>query len=90
MGYGLRRVFRFYKDSVSGHGRKKKFSRLCEIMKKAMLPFVEDNMPIFGLHQQHNAPLYVSNEVLPRFNEHFIRLIPWRARSPDLNPIENI
>lgn len=39
---------------------------------------------------QDNAPIHASASTTAWLNDHDIRVLPWPARSPDLNPIENM
>ena len=41
-------------------------------------------------YQQDNAPCHKAGSITNWFNENSISVMPWPARSPDLNPIENI
>jgi len=42
------------------------------------------------IFQQDNAPCYKSKFVKEYFDENHINVMPWPARSPDLNPIEHV
>ncbi|CAK9818949.1 Transposable element Tc3 transposase [Anthophora quadrimaculata] len=55
-----------------------------------LLPFItiiNDNKVIF---QQDNAPIHTASSTKKWFEEFGIKLLPWPAISPDLNPIENL
>jgi len=55
-----------------------------------MLPFAHVNYGTDFLFQQDNAPIHVSKEANEIFMGEEIKLIKWSAKSPDLNPIENL
>lgn len=55
-----------------------------------MLPFAHRHYGTDFLYQQDNASIHVSHETRAFFVENQIDVIPWPARSPDLNPIENL
>ena len=42
------------------------------------------------IFQQDNAPSHTSKLLKNFFQENDIKLLPWPANSPDINPIENI
>ena len=42
------------------------------------------------IFQQDNAPAHSSKLIKKYFEENQIKLLPWPAQSPDLNPIENL
>ncbi|GBO29279.1 Transposable element Tc3 transposase [Araneus ventricosus] len=42
------------------------------------------------LFQQDNASLHVSQTLKSWFRANFVKLIDWPAKSPDLNPMENL
>lgn len=62
------------------------------------LDILENNLLPFGkllggsnwIYQQDNAPIHVSRMSKSWFHSKNIRLLTWPARSPDLNPIENL
>ena len=41
------------------------------------------------IFQQDNAPAHSSKLIKKFFEENKIKLLPWPAQSPDLNPFEN-
>lgn len=47
-------------------------------------------MPIGWIYQQGNAPIYVSQKSLSLFRTSSVNLKTWQAKSPDLNPVENL
>ena len=40
--------------------------------------------------QQDNAPCHTARSIKQYMEEKRLNLMPWPARSPDLNPIENL
>lgn len=61
-----------------------------ELLEDVLIPFTEDVMPENFVFQQDNAAIHVSKQSLKWFSERDISLLDWPARSPDLNPIENL
>jgi hypothetical protein len=61
-------------------------------LENCLLPSVDlfytENTP--WIYQQDGAPAHTANSITDWFNENQITVLPWCARSPDLNPIENI
>lgn len=63
-----------------------------DVMENYLLP---SKKKLFGrrktwLYQQDNAPCHVSRKALAWFEQKRIPLLKWPARSPDMNPIEEI
>ena len=55
-----------------------------------LLPFItltENNKIIF---QQDNTPIHTASSSKKWFQDFEIKLLPWPALSPDLNPTENL
>lgn len=66
-----------------------------EVLNDIMLPTVRNIYPAEDLNEisfvQDNCPIHRASIVREWFSNHpEIKVIPWPARSPDLNPIENI
>ena len=53
-------------------------------------PFIEENYPTGLVFQQDGAPCHTSKFTREYFMEEEIVELAWVARSPDMNPIENI
>ena len=61
-----------------------------DILKIWMLLYAEENMPLRWVFQQDNDPKHTAKYTKTWFVNNKINLSEWRARSPDLNPIENL
>lgn len=66
-----------------------------EVLNDVMLPTVRNVYPAEDVSEisfvQDNCPIHRASVVREWFSNHpEIKVIPWPARSPDLNPIENI
>jgi len=63
-----------------------------DTLEECLLPsaqlLIGDNSPF--LFQQDGAPAHTAHSVQDWFSQSNVELLPWCARSPDLNPIENI
>lgn len=69
---------------------RQKTSDYLKIMEDVLLPFADDYLPVSWIYQQDNAPIHVSKRALGWFEQEGVRLMKWPARSPDLNPMENV
>ncbi|GFT99873.1 transposable element Tcb1 transposase [Trichonephila clavipes] len=61
---------------------------ISEVLEIVVLPYLQGLTT--AIFQQDNARPHVARIVQMFFVNHQIKLLPWRARSPDLSLIENI
>lgn len=61
-----------------------------ELLDSVLIPFTEDIMDNNFIFQQDNAAIHVSKKSMAWFSDRNIQVMNWPARSPDLNPIENL
>lgn len=62
----------------------------CNILGTEMLRFAHESASDTFLFQQDGASVHRSNYTLDWLDSNDVYLLPWPAKSPDLNPIENL
>ncbi|KAI4470432.1 transposable element-related [Holotrichia oblita] len=60
-----------------------------DILENVMLPSVTSLYDQFTF-QHDNSPIHTANVVQQWITDNNLRLLNWPARSPDLNPVENL
>ncbi|GFV85454.1 transposable element Tcb1 transposase [Trichonephila clavipes] len=61
---------------------------ISEVLELFVLPYLQGLVTV--IFQQDNSRPHVARIVQRFFVNHQIELLPWRARSPDLSPTENM
>ena len=61
-----------------------------ELLHDAAVPYMNRFFPSGYIFQQDNAPAHIVRVTKQFLADRNVDLPPWPARSPDLNPIENL
>ena len=66
------------------------FDKYIKLLEKHLLPFLNDLGIENHIFQDDNAPCHASIKTRSWKENNLIKILPWPAQSPDLNPIENL
>ena len=61
-----------------------------EVLETSLLPFAEVHHGQDFIFQQDNAYIHAAKVTKAWFKEKNVTILDWPAKSPDLNPIENL
>lgn len=78
------------KTHLAKIGTRMDSKKYTDMLDDILIPFAEENMPEDFVFQQDNAAIHVSRHSLNWFTDKNITLLDHPARSPDLNPMENL
>lgn len=67
-------------------------AKYCATLDKGLIPFVFNTFCDVKswIFQRDNAPIHTSRHTREYMSSKYIRTLPWPARTPDLNIIENV
>ena len=65
-------------------------AKYSEVLQSYLLPFENTHSDIGWEFRQDNAPIHTSKVTMAWLKAKRIKVTKWPARSPDLNPIENL
>jgi len=65
-------------------------AKYCSTLNDYLLPVAANIGGEAWILQQDNAPIHTSRHTKEWLEANNVRVLPWPARSPDLNPIENV
>ena len=78
------------KSSLAVMVGKQDSAKYVEVLQSYLMPFADAHIGTRWIFQQDNAAIHRSRLTMEWLNEKQVRVMGWPARSPDLNPIENL
>ena len=72
---------------MEGKHNAQKYTRVLE---KSLLPFLANNYQSGEMFLQDNVAIHTAKLTTNWFQDHNIATLSWLAKSPDLNPSENL
>ena len=65
-------------------------TKSCEVLQSYLIPAAPSGCGAGYIFQQENASIHVSRETKEWLESKYVQFFPWPAKSPDLNPMENL